>query len=105
MDGSGKIEVCLEVFSSNCIRKELSIPVISNGNIQQFDDIAACLEATGVDGVMSADAILRNPALFSGTKQDAFKLSYEYLDFCENYKTPLLWIKDHLVKLLLDLYD
>jgi len=84
------------------LKKELSIPVISNGNIQFFDDIGQCIETTGADGVMSADAILKNPALFCGVKQDPFKLTYEYLDMCEKYTTPLLWVKDHLVKLLLD---
>ena len=34
--------------------ENVSIPVLSNGNILYFDDIAACMEATGADGVMVA---------------------------------------------------
>jgi tRNA-dihydrouridine synthase 1 len=84
------------------LKKELSIPVVSNGNIQYFEDVAKCIEETNVDGVMSAEALLRNPALFSGKKVDAFQLAFEYLDLCEQYETPLQWIKDHLCKILLD---
>jgi len=84
------------------LKKELSIPVISNGNIQVFEDIQKCIDDTKVDGIMSAEALLRDPAFFSGKKVDAFQLTFEYLDLCEKYETPLQWIKDHLCKILLD---
>ena len=45
---------------------ELNIPVIANGGIYCFEDVINCLTYTGCDAVMSAEALLENPALFSG---------------------------------------
>ena len=40
------------------------IPIIANGNIITYQDIQNNLEFTKADGVMSAEGILDNPALF-----------------------------------------
>ena len=48
------------------IKETLNIPVISNGSIATFSDIEYCLNFTKADGVMVSEAILENPAFFSG---------------------------------------
>jgi len=46
------------------VKKRLRIPVIANGGIETREEAIRCLEVTGADAVMSAEAILENPALF-----------------------------------------
>lgn len=47
------------------IRKHVTdIPIIANGNVVTFADVQNNLEFTGANGVMSAEGILDNPALF-----------------------------------------
>lgn len=47
------------------IKRALRVPVISNGSIQNRAEAVTCLEYTGVDAVMAATGLLRNPSLFS----------------------------------------
>jgi len=72
------------------IRQAVSIPVIANGGIATSDDAARCLEETGVDAVMSCEAVLENPGLFASEelKKSAprpFDTVLMYLDLAEKY--------------------
>ena len=44
------------------------------------------MERTGVDGIMSSESLLENPALFSGEVKDQDLLALEYLDMAKTYK-------------------
>uniref|UniRef100_A0A915PLC9 DUS-like FMN-binding domain-containing protein n=1 Tax=Setaria digitata TaxID=48799 RepID=A0A915PLC9_9BILA len=48
------------------IKSDLSIPVIANGNIKSYEQALKVAKYTGVDGVMSANGLLENPAMFAG---------------------------------------
>ena len=98
------------------VRNVVRIPVLANGNIRHIDDVHSCLEETGTDGVLSADPLLENPALFAGyrtaewglgvagmkedDKLDQAELLIEYLRFCERYPVPWRIIRSHVHKLL-----
>uniref|UniRef100_A0A146LRY5 tRNA-dihydrouridine(16/17) synthase [NAD(P)(+)] n=2 Tax=Lygus hesperus TaxID=30085 RepID=A0A146LRY5_LYGHE len=46
------------------IKAHITIPVICNGNVRSWDDIIRNLQYTQADGVMCAESIISNPALF-----------------------------------------
>ena len=41
------------------------IPIIANGNVKSFADVEKNRAFTGSDGIMSAEGILDDPALFA----------------------------------------
>ena len=47
------------------MREAVRIPVLANGNIRNLQDVHDCLAYTGAVGVMSAESLLEDPALFS----------------------------------------
>jgi tRNA-dihydrouridine synthase 1 len=57
-------EVLADWSTAHRIRPLLSIPVVLNGDLWAAEDVANCLAETDVDGFMSAQGILHNPALF-----------------------------------------
>jgi len=81
------------------IRETVSIPVIANGNVLAKEDADRCMVETGVDGVMSAIALLRNPMLFAGVKKPEHEVASEYIDFVRKYPAPLGIVTGHLYKL------
>ena len=47
------------------IKQSVRIPIIANGGISCLADALQCLEETGCDAIMSSEALLENPKLFS----------------------------------------
>ena len=92
------------------IRKVIPKEVVmfANGNIQIHGDWERCIEYTGVDGVMSAEGHLYNPAIFLD-RDEAFerrhprmdRLAREYMDIVKELDDPLsnVVVKAHLFKL------
>lgn len=90
------------------IKQALPIPVMANGGISNLDDVERCIQETGVDGVMSSEAVLENPGLFSrninlitGTRSTQEDLCIEYLELAEQHPPPnLKFIRAHVFKML-----
>jgi len=104
----GRVQGLADWNTIKRIKEELNIPIFANGNIQEFSDVLQCLHETKTDGVMSAEGILKTPALFSGRIVDACDIANEYLDLCEHtYPTSYKYIRTHLLQILksrLDIY-
>lgn len=83
------------------VKEALRVPVVANGNIQCLQHAIDCMEQTGVDGIMTAEGNLYNPALFSGISPPAWKMATEYIEIARNLKRPALsCIRGHVFKIL-----
>ena len=83
------------------LKRDLHIPVICNGGIATIDDVNHVLKTTNIDGVMSSEALLSNPALFSGQHIDSIVMSRKYLAYTQQYPgADSSCIRGHLFKIL-----
>ncbi|BAM38781.1 uncharacterized protein TOT_010001229 [Theileria orientalis strain Shintoku] len=98
--------------SIRIIKSRVNIPVIANGGIENFEDVQRCLDYTGfvkqqhrlafrADAVMSSEAILENPYLFSGRQYNNIDVFEEYLSILkESPRQKLSCVKGHAFKML-----
>lgn len=84
------------------------VVMFANGNIQYPEDLERCLQFTGVDGVMSAEGHLHNPAIFvnpTACFEEKFpridRVAKEYLEIVRELDDPCsnIAVKAHLFAL------
>jgi tRNA-dihydrouridine synthase len=81
-----------------------TIPIISNGNVRCWNDVIHNMELTGSAGIMSAEGILDNPALFyGGLAIDCLQLALEYLDLVATYPIKLKSVVFHIRRMCKDI--
>jgi tRNA-dihydrouridine synthase 1 len=82
------------------IKQRCQIPIFANGGIETYSDVTRCLEATGCDGVMSSEALLERPCLFSGREVRQDVLTEEYLELAKLHNAEKKCVKSHLFRFL-----
>jgi tRNA-dihydrouridine synthase 1 len=101
-DHKGKFSPPADWETIRAIKAAVGIPVIANGNVLSLADAKQAIIETGSDGVMSAFALLDNPANFyegSGEPPSRLELALEYLALAEKDATPMRMVRLHMFKL------
>ena len=114
-------------IKAHFMSRGIRIPIVANGSIARLEDVVRCVEITAVDGVMTSEAVLENPALFedsstinscvyestntgrsnssdgSSSSMRQLDLAQEYLDLCRVYHPPgnsMRIIRSHMMKFM-----
>ncbi|OAF72156.1 hypothetical protein A3Q56_00035 [Intoshia linei] len=82
------------------IKKVISIPLIYNGGILNMNHVDICMNEIGCNGIMVAEALLHNPALFSNVKISCINIAFEYLEMCDKYNESFNFIRGHIFRLV-----
>lgn len=84
------------------IKQLVHVPVIANGGVGTFEEAQKCQAATGADAIMSAEALLENPALVAdmADRPSPTAMALDYLDLVARYPDTKKVVQSHLFKLL-----
>ncbi|OCH85831.1 FMN-linked oxidoreductase [Obba rivulosa] len=67
------------------LKENLTIPVVSNGNVRTWEDVENNRAYTEADGIMVGEILLANPCLFANETPDPVLISLEYLELCREH--------------------
>ncbi|XP_039265097.2 tRNA-dihydrouridine(20a/20b) synthase [NAD(P)+]-like [Styela clava] len=79
------------------IKDSVDIPVVANGGIKTPHDIERIHEITGVNGVMVAQGLLNNPAMFGGYEKTPVQCIEDWLSVTEQFETIFQHFHNHLI--------
>lgn len=82
------------------IKDSLSVPVVANGDIKSEDDVIKVKLMTNVDGVMAAQGMLNNPAMYSGYSITPECCIKDWLNISVKLGTPFVAFHQHLIFML-----
>lgn len=103
-DGPAHLDQIIEIREAlkDCINKKTNqrVAIIANGNVITYSDVEDNLQFTGADGVMSAEGILDNPALFANESVNKVDLAVEYLQYVAKHPVKMKSIIFHIRRIL-----
>ncbi|VDK67094.1 unnamed protein product [Anisakis simplex] len=73
------------------VKSSLSIPVIANGAVHSYEQALQLVKRTHVDGVMAANGLLDNPAMFAGHPSTPLQCIADWVSF---YATVCVLVND-----------
>nr|XP_002120440.1 tRNA-dihydrouridine(20a/20b) synthase [NAD(P)+]-like [Ciona intestinalis] len=82
------------------LKESVSIPIVANGGVNTYKDFDKVHKMTGANGVMVAQGLLNNPALFQGYKTTPLSCVKDWLDISLSYGTPFTPFHNHLIYML-----
>eukprot|EP00795_Rhopilema_esculentum_P002264 gene2264-17875_t len=82
------------------IKENLTVPVIANGNITTESDVQKVKERTGVDGVMAAQGMLNNPAMYAGFEETPLSCIEDWVEIALSLGTHFTSFHHHLMFML-----
>ena len=94
------------------IKQAVQIPIVANGGVSNRSDALNCLYETGADAVMSSEALLENPRMFSLEGDRAFREDFvrcqlksakelvHYFQIFPQRKSSVSSLRAHLFKML-----
>ncbi|XP_066911737.1 tRNA-dihydrouridine(20a/20b) synthase [NAD(P)+]-like [Clytia hemisphaerica] len=79
------------------IKESIGIPVVANGDIKSEEDVLKVKELTNVDGVMAAQGMLNNPAMYAGYDITPMQCVEDWMDIALRLGTPFRTFHHHLM--------
>jgi tRNA-dihydrouridine synthase 1 len=103
-DGPGARDGAAHLDQIRDIRTAVSeVPIITNGNVITWSDVQNNMQLTGASGVMSAEGLLDNPALFNGgLLVDKLQLAKEYLALAAQHPVTTKCLVFHIRRMCKD---
>jgi tRNA-dihydrouridine synthase 4 len=81
-------------------KESLGIPVFANGNCKSYKEALEIARMTGADGVMVANGLLENPALFGGHPRTPRQCVEDWLDLEQTDNIPFDYFHHILIFML-----
>lgn len=82
------------------IKESVTVPVVANGNITSEVDVEKVQRMTGVDGVMAAQGLLNNPAMFAGYVETPLPCVKDWVNISLSLGTHFTQFHHHLMFML-----
>ncbi|XP_044005771.1 tRNA-dihydrouridine(20a/20b) synthase [NAD(P)+]-like [Aphidius gifuensis] len=90
----------IDIDALKLINESVDIPVIANGDVKTLDEANKLWNITKSQGVMVANGLLTNPALFSGVDTTPISCVQNWIDITEIIPTNFMTMHHHLVFML-----
>jgi tRNA-dihydrouridine synthase 2 len=81
--------------------KPINIPIIANGDVYQYTDIAKIKETTGADSVMIARGAIRNTSVFQQNTIPIYSVMQKYMEYAittDNHYTNTKYTLQQIIK-------